>query len=56
MKMNTEAFMALLGIGEGKSLARTMLTVPGEAATFIAMLSIAGKAETPAGGGKKPRA
>jgi hypothetical protein len=47
MLSNREALIALLGRGGEKGLAREMIAVPGEAATFIAMLSVMGEHEDP---------
>jgi|WetSurMetagenome_2_1015567.scaffolds.fasta_scaffold249829_2 hypothetical protein len=41
MRINEEAFMALLEPGKEEGLARRIIATPGEAATFIAMLSMA---------------
>jgi hypothetical protein len=45
VRKNKEAFMALLEIGKEEGLARRIIAHPGEAATFIAMLSMAGDEE-----------
>lgn len=47
MRMSREAFKALLGTGNANGVAREILTLPGEAATFIAILSMAGVREDP---------
>lgn len=54
-RMRTEAFAALLETGTEEGLPRTGLAAPGEASTFIAMLSLAGGWDNSIDAGGDPR-
>jgi hypothetical protein len=47
--------MTLLEIGKEEGLARRIIAIPGEAATFIAMLSMAGDGEDSRGSARVAR-
>jgi hypothetical protein len=47
--MYKEAFKALLETGEEEGLTRKLIVIPGEAATFIAMVSMAEEGENARG-------